>query len=422
MDVFDSIIVGSGAGGATLAKSLTEKGMKTLVLERGKVERVGNIQDCLRFYDLQGFLKGVRKSKQGVAIWQSYMAGGSTVISCGNIARCLESEIVGFGIDLSKHFDTCEAEINPMPISEDLLGMRSIRIRNASHKLGYQMDLMPKGINPIKCTKCGKCVFGCKYGAKWSSLSELYSAKNNGCSVRYNSTVNRVLHRDGKVTGVLLECGEVINSNIVIVSAGGINTPIILQRSGIEEAGRNLFCDLLINVYGTTDENIDDNEPVMALMNHEFYQSHGIIIAPYIAYNPLYRYNDGGMRTMFKNPKRTIGMMVKIRDENQGTVHIDGTISKAVSPLDHEKISYGVEICKKILKEAGAKERFVLSKIQGAHPGGSCAIGKVVNSNLETSIRGLFVSDASILPVSPGFPPILTIMALSKYLASHITK
>ncbi len=45
--------------------------------------------------------------------------------------------------------------------------------------------------------------------------------------------------------------------------------------------------------------------------------------------------------------------------------------------------------------------------IRGAHPGGTAAIGKVVDKNLETSIKGLFIADASVIPQAPGRPPIL---------------
>jgi choline dehydrogenase-like flavoprotein len=44
----------------------------------------------------------------------------------------------------------------------------------------------------------------------------------------------------------------------------------------------------------------------------------------------------------------------------------------------------------------------------------------VVDSNLETEIPNLFVCDASVLPISPGKPPILTILALSKRLADYL--
>lgn len=56
----------------------------------------------------------------------------------------------------------------------------------------------------------------------------------------------------------------------------------------------------------------------------------------------------------------------------------------------------------------------------GAHPGGTAAIGEAVNKNLETKIKGLFVCDASVLPTSPGLPPILAIIALSKRFARKL--
>ncbi len=63
----------------------------------------------------------------------------------------------------------------------------------------------------------------------------------------------------------------------------------------------------------------------------------------------------------------------------------------------------------------------VVSKVQGAHPGGTAAIGEVVDQNLETKVSGLFVCDASVLPIAPGLPPMLTIGALAKYLAKKLT-
>jgi choline dehydrogenase-like flavoprotein len=43
-----------------------------------------------------------------------------------------------------------------------------------------------------------------------------------------------------------------------------------------------------------------------------------------------------------------------------------------------------------------------------------------VDNNLQTKINGLFACDASVLPVTPGLPPILTIVALAKRLAKII--
>jgi len=54
------------------------------------------------------------------------------------------------------------------------------------------------------------------------------------------------------------------------------------------------------------------------------------------------------------------------------------------------------------------------TEVRAGHPGGTAGIGRVVNADQETEISRLFVSDASVLPRSPGAPPVLTIVALSK--------
>ena len=56
----------------------------------------------------------------------------------------------------------------------------------------------------------------------------------------------------------------------------------------------------------------------------------------------------------------------------------------------------------------------------GAHPGDTAAIGQVVDKDLQIRIENLFVCEASVLPTSPGLPPILTIVALSKRLGKKL--
>ena len=90
---YDYVVIGSGAGGATLAKELSAKGKSVAVLEKGvKEEKLGSFLDCCRYFDLTG-MKMAKKSKEGVIFWRSIMAGGSTSVSCGNGVRCLEKEL-----------------------------------------------------------------------------------------------------------------------------------------------------------------------------------------------------------------------------------------------------------------------------------------------------------------------------------------
>ena len=46
----------------------------------------------------------------------------------------------------------------------------------------------------------------------------------------------------------------------------------------------------------------------------------------------------------------------------------------------------------------------------------------MVDSDQQTEIEGLYVSDASVLPSPLGMPPILTLVALSKRLALHLSQ
>ena len=110
---YDFVIVGSGAGGATLARELAMRKQSVLVLERGKLEeKIGTYKDAGRFYDISSKLTNMpRKSKEGVVLWRAFMAGGTTVVSCGNGVRCLEDELGALGIDLKEEFAEAEKEM-----------------------------------------------------------------------------------------------------------------------------------------------------------------------------------------------------------------------------------------------------------------------------------------------------------------------
>jgi choline dehydrogenase-like flavoprotein len=416
------LIVGSGAGGATLAKELAKRKKSVLIVEAGKNEKkMGTFNDARRFYDSSRFIPIPKKSKEGVIIWRTLMAGGSTIVSAGNGVRCLEKELGELGIDLTDEFAQAEQEMNIAPIAERLLSSGSRAIIEAARSLGYDMKLMPKFIDPKLCRKCGNCVLGCTKGAKWTALSYLEDAIGDGAEIAYETRAERVIIENGKVKGIRAvshQGAREILADIVVLAAGGVGTPVILQNSGIKDAGVGFFTDLLVNVYGVTgtDRLNQVFEPVMALVNLDFHRDRGFLLSPYVNHPQLTKFIEFGIRGLTILDKRTLGIMVKITDEPAGQVYPDGTVSKPVTDKDWQRLKEGTRIAKEILEKAGAKS-IKVSRVQGAHPGGTAAIGKVVDKNMQTKVEGLFVCDASVLPVSPGLPPILTIVALSKRLA-----
>lgn len=269
------------------------------------------------------------------------------------------------------------------------------------------------------------CALGCMHGAKWTALDYLNEAVGHGTQIMYDIKAEQVIVEKGKAKGIRGKGPRgrfEILSDVIILSAGGLGTPVILQQSGIKDAGSGLFVDLLITTYGVTDNLNQIHEPVMPLVNHEFLKTRGFILSPYISHARLSRFIEVGLKGALLPLQRLIGIMTKIIDEPSGRVYADGTVSKPVTERDRARLQEGADTSREILVKAGAdRKSIVVSKPLGGHLGGTAAIGKIVDNNLQTQVKNLFVCDASVLPESPGLPPILTIVALAKRLAKTLT-
>jgi choline dehydrogenase-like flavoprotein len=78
-------------------------------------------------------------------------------------------------------------------------------------------------------------------------------------------------------------------------------------------------------------------------------------------------------------------------------------------------------IAQRILKRGGADPDSIFSTpVRAAHPGGTARIGEIVNTELETEIKNLYVCDTSIIPEPWGLPPVWTIIAFGKRLAHRL--
>ena len=423
---YQFLIIGSGAGGATLARELAKRGKDVLVVERGqKHGDFGSAKTARQFYDLNSFTKMPPVTKDGVILWRAFLGGGTAVVSAGNGIRCLEHELADLGILLEDEFTEAEAEIGILPLDDHLISKGSKKLIEVSAKLGYTTEPMPKFIDPTKCKACSMCTWGCKNDAKWSPLMYLNEAKQDGIDILYDTSVKKVIMENGNVIGVsgVGSDGPVkILADVTILAAGGIGTPIILQQSGIHKAGKSLFVDLFVNVYGVTNGLNQIHEPIMAFLIRDFIQCKGFLLSPCVGSvgnGPLI---DSGVKGLKFKGKNICGLMVKIADETSGCVHINGTVDKSLTDRDKTRLQAGIKIATEILIKAGAKpESIIVSKPQGAHPGGTAAVGEVVDNNLRTDLNNLYVCDASVLPKAPGLPPILTIVALAKRLAKTLT-
>jgi choline dehydrogenase-like flavoprotein len=414
----DFIIVGSGIGGATAAKELSAAGKKVLILEKGKKylpKQMGSEFLAMNFYDRKGLWS---KTKEGVIFYRAFAVGGSSLISCGNGVRSLQKELADMGINLQDEFGETEEELKITPVPDKFIGRGAKAIKSAAGELGYEMKPMPKFIDFSKCVSCAGCVVGCSHASKWTAVSYIEEARKNGAELMECAEVDKIIVSGGKAAGVEAfdESGNkgIFKADKIVLSAGALSTPVILEKSGIT-AGHKLFFDLFTVTMGLHDDIGGANELVMSVIHHnDGFALSSFIDSPFALASSF----PASLRSHFRigmHRKNLLGLMVKIKDDSKGAVLNNGQVEKKVSAADLEKLNKGQTISRDILIKAGTDpDSIINSRIRGAHPGGTAAIGDVVDINLQTRVKGLFVCDASVLPQAPGLPPIVTIIAMAK--------
>ncbi len=396
------IIVGTGAGGAIIARELARDNIPVTIIEKGPYI---HSKDALNYYDVYN---------DSVDLLTTTCVGGSTIVSMSNMVRALDEELHEYGIDISEEYEYVEELINVHPLDDSHIGKGTQLFLDAGHKLGLETLKMPKGIREEDCIQCGSCAFGCPVDAKWSGKDFVDEAVDAGATFISEAEVTEIIAEDFKVKGVKYIKDGVeseLFADTVVLSAGAIGSALILRNSGID-AGRDLFFDPFVSVGGYL-KDINFNKEV---------QMAGLVIGKNFVLSPHFSsFIKGNIDDKKVEDKDILSIMVKTADEAKGYIDDDGEVVKINTIQDIRYLAEGTATAGFILREAGVDPSTIGSTVyRGAHPGGTAPIGKVVDSNQETEISGLFVSDASVLPISPGKPPILTILALSKRLADYI--
>lgn len=430
--------MGSGPGGATVARELSRNDRKVLVVEYGpRFNKTGFLKTARKVY--LGRDKQPIRSDGGVWMGRGRVLGGSSYVAMGNAVTPPAGILREWGIDLQEEITEARRDMRVTLMPQQLMGPGTLAINSGAAKLGWEMKPTPKCVDFSKCLNCGLCMFGCPTGAKWTTLEYIREAEEQGVELLLNTEVLSVLHTNGKARGVVAEQNGrkvQIEGERIILSAGALTTPLILQRSGLDKAGKGLANDVFQTTYGTTEEVGMQGEIILASYLEKLIEEKQLFPAPYM-YLPFFiqRDIDGGFpenlnllaqaRMMLKSrgidAKRTVAMMTKIRDERTGEVRSDGTVHKVLTAKDKAKLEEAHHINREILIAAGAGPETIFRGVyESGHPCCSAAIGEVVDCNQQTEIQGLYVSDASVFPSPLGLPPILTIVALSKRLAKHL--
>ncbi len=423
---YQYVIVGTGPGGASVARELARAGRQVLLLERGRDWRnnplYGTYAGALAYADRRALLF----TREGVNIIRPLMVGGATNMFAGCSSDPLPWWRDKYGIDLTSYAAETKSELQIRPLLPDQRGTASTHLAEAARELGMEWQPQDKFMLPARTKefKCGAhCMLGCRCGAKWTAAEYVDDAVAAGAELRTRARVDAILHDGGAVKGVRVrERGRVqdITADVVIVAAGGIGTPMLLRASGLPISS-GMAMDLTLMVYGYSRRvGGQGYEPPMtwSYADDELGVLYSTLIDPWLMYpiimaakGPLYPLTWGRWRN-------TLGVMIKLKDEISGSFDARGRISKGPSARDRLRLASAEGAARRILERAGCDPfRLITTPLRGTHPSATVRIGDVIDSDLRTSVRGLYVCDASVFPEALARPTVLTIIALGKRLA-----
>ena len=419
---FDAIIIGSGPGGATVAKELSLKKKKILILERGHNQPIkGSVLQTMAMGLVPG--KSLLFNQHLMGVVRTITTGGSSVMAYASALDPPRKMLSKYGIEIENEYEETLRELPVSPLSDHLVGPISKRIMESARSLGYDWQKLPKIVYQDKCIpECDMCTVGCPLGAKWNARMFVDEAVKNGAELITGARIKKLIINNGSVDRIVIGFqGEEfkISSEKIILAAGGIGSPVILRASGLMNAGYDYFVDPIVVVMGIGKRLGHGREfPMTAGMRME---KEGYLLTDLVWPKWVYKLF---VAQIFRfdclfSQQSTLPIMIKIRDRLGGYLTDGGGVRKTLSMEDKAKFKAGYDHAERILKHAGVKKIFRTWYL-ASHPGGTVKINEILDSNLKTEIDNLYVCDCSVVPEEMGLPPMLTLICLAKRLAKQL--
>jgi choline dehydrogenase-like flavoprotein len=487
-------VIGSGAGGAVAAAVLAEAGHDVLLLEEGEQ------LDQWEFEESEGGLVerlyadgGLRTTDDlAVSLFQGATLGGGTTVNWMAMLRTpdwvLEEWHARHGTegmspaDFRPVFDRIEQAVHARAVPPDAHSPNNQILLDGARALGWAAHAVH--INARDCLRTGSCGTGCRYGAKQGALEVfLPRAEKAGARIIASARVDRM---DFAERGVPFPVKRLrvtfappgtpprsltVEAPVVIVAAGAIGTPVLLQRSGLggDGVGRYLRLHPTTALMSTFGHDIDGATgiPLSAVCDqHARHDANGYGF--WLECPPLHPTFAAIAMPGFGSPHRE--QMLQLREVAcvialvRDGADLDGSngeiaagrggqvrIRYRLGRSDARHLLDAMTAGARLHLAAGAREVRTLHTspvvVRGerdlqaiggrtvgpndlalfsAHINGTCRLGTDrPNSGTDPhgeryGAPGVFVADGSLLPTAPGVNPQETIMALSTMIAERI--
>jgi choline dehydrogenase-like flavoprotein len=478
----DVVIVGSGAGGGTLAAELAEEGIDVIVLEEGSYNDKFDSHpsnSIRRMYRDAGATMSL--GNPPVLYQEGMTVGGSAVINGGMKWRTPESILHRWNVedgldrigpkDMDFFFSRVENRINVAYQDPESIGRDNALLKEGADKNGW--EVIPNRRNQLHCSGTNNCAWGCPTGAKRSPIvTYIPRALHFGARIYSNVRVDKVLRKGKRAVGIE---GRVVKANgkkgaritvaakLVVSSCGSIQTPALLHRSGFKshsgQLGRNLSMHPNVKVMAIFDEDVRGWEGVHQAYQVREFRQEGFVFAavnipPSIVAMTAPHFGRGLGNVMAEYNKTVVAGLL-LEDTSLGrVVTMPGGNPMAfyqLNEIDFVKLRRGLEMLCELLFSVGAKRvllpidgcdeptsadeaRAILARsfprsaleVVTVHLMGTARMGidrrwAVTDSyGMFHDAAGLMICDASLFPSPIGVNPCLTIQTLATRNAAHI--
>lgn len=476
----DVVVVGTGAGGAVVAKELADRGLAVVMLEEGEYKTRNDFthhfaEATRRFYRNSGGIMTVGNTVIPIPLGK--LVGGSTAINTGTCFRTpewvLEEWREKFGLTeftpehITPYFEKVERTLPVETAKAEYTGSIAKVIAGGCDKLGWHH--FPLRRNAPECDGQGVCNFGCPTDAKRSmNVSYVPLALNKGALLFTGAKAERVHRTNGKAEGIIARSAATgktfkVTARATILSCGTLLTPVFLQQQKIcnssRRVGKNLSIHPAISVAAMMNHEVKGYNSIPQGYGVDQFHREGILFlgasAPMDVGSAEFPFIGKKLIDMMEAYDRVAQFGCMIEDHTRGVVRrgLGGQpfIWYWVGKEEMARLKTAVTIMARIYFAAGAQtvftgvERFeelnsekdieTFAKLKltprdfiitAFHPLGTCAMGpdpktSVVNPNHEThDVKNLYICDGSVVPTPLCVNPQETIMALSTRAAERI--
>lgn len=471
----DAIVVGSGAGGAVAAAELAAHGRRVLVLEQGALSTESDFdgdeaRGAARLFWGRQLLT---TEDLALSVFAGRTVGGGTIVNWSTSLRLpaeirdewTEAGLDGMNRELDEHYEAIERRID-INTDESEPNVPNALLAKGLDALGLSWLPIPRNVKG--CGDCGPCGYGCRRGAKRSTLvTYLADACANGAEIIADCHVEYITTSSGRVTGIFGNVNGVgirAEAPLVVLAGGALGTPALLltSRLGGRTVGKGLHLHPVAPTVGLYDEPVRLWSGVpQAVVSDAFARLDGAygfrmeipsaligVLSASLPWRSAAEY-----RALLARADHASVIIPIVRDRESGRVTVDrggrALVHYRVTGQTERHVLRSIVEAARVHLAAGAREVLTLHTAplrlrpgdnvdafaaevarRGVGPNrvgmfsahqmstarmGARAGASVADANGRVrGVGGLFVADASAFPNASGVNPMLTVMALAR--------